>query len=726
MEQEKKHQPFIEVTSSREDAAAASGEIQPSAVRATEKDEGTTHSGDVELHNTVAADTDLAGGSTEDSSKVQNNDDDSEQKRNLSEARESINTLRGRVRTGARRQASSDYKERLRKRMEKEKKKLALKELARKSKQTSQRRSFGQSKENDIYYVDEETESQTSSPVRFKTRSSRTRSKTRARSLEIDEVFKEQEISEGFGRSYGSKNKARPVRQRPSPRRNKISESSTDSTESRPTRFKPRRPSFSTRNRFKSRNDERIQPAVSTPATTVKPTQTKNTASAPTKSVADSSVKPKIVFKKFNRFERPDLRKSLRNKFFAKRPDLKRPEVKKPEPEEKSTKEIEEIEKQSEADDLAIPGDNDSAQSALVPSIIDDENILQNLENEEIRLERLLTTLEVSTLHPQEMSEEYLEVATIRSPYTFNIEDNQKSTRFITITKTNTRSSEINPSNSFTSTFPSGSVRPSPTIRPSAPVSSTPLFDIASIPAPENILASSEAPPYEAVLQGSSDVEFLAPLTLTSSLHQATPPLKTVTESLSTVETVVKRSILPVVWGTESSLYTLSQTYTITKVVTAVKTVPPMELYEFSPEHSFADFDTLFEEAGSENRESLLPGELEFSDQDNFGLEGPSLIRVEPPEEFLEDFDLIGTKFDHTEKNNEQDKVESFVPVESQPTPSLPDLGLAGLGVTPEQLLYLQLLQNPLAALGIGGGLGKQVLRFNILHSVLLKLASPR
>jgi len=39
-----------------------------------------------------------------------------------------------------------------------------------------------------------------------------------------------------------------------------------------------------------------------------------------------------------------------------------------------------------------------------------------------------------------------------------------------------------------------------------------------------------------------------------------------------------------------------------------------MELYEFSPENSFADFDNLFEEAGSENRESLLPGELEFSD----------------------------------------------------------------------------------------------------------------
>jgi len=42
-------------------------------------------------------------------------------------------------------------------------------------------------------------------------------------------------------------------------------------------------------------------------------------------------------------------------------------------------------------------------------------------------------------------------------------------------------------------------------------------------------------------------------------------------------------------------------------------------------------------------------------------------------------------------------------PAQTQATPSLPDQGLAALGITPEQLLYLQLLQNPLAALGIGG-----------------------
>ena len=95
--------------------------------------------------------------------------------------------------------------------------------------------------------------------------------------------------------------------------------------------------------------------------------------------------------------------------------------------------------------------------------------------------------------------------------------------------------------------------------------------------------------------------------------------------------------------GSETSLYTLSQTYEVTKYgfllfytfymnktqrhllnifltnlfrhVTAVKTIPPLELYEFSPSKSFADIDALFQEAGSENREHLLPGELEFSDQ---------------------------------------------------------------------------------------------------------------
>merc|ERR1719479_50214 len=254
----------------------------------------------------------------------------------------------------------------------------------------------------------------------------------------------------------------------------------------------------------------------------------------------------------------------------------------------------------------------------------------------------------------------------------------------------------ISPSKSFTST-PSSSIQPSPSL------SSTPLFDTNSIPPPENILATSSSPYDNIDIQGSSDLEFLAPITLTSSLHEATPPLKTVTETLSTVETLVKKSILPVIIGEElTSLFTLSQTYSITRIVTAVKTVPPMDLFDFNPQQSFADFDTLFEGAGSENRESLLPGELEFSDQDNFGLEGPSIVKVAPPHEFLDDLDIIGTKFDFVdqmEKHNNPDLLQlkgSAPSLESSQAPAQVP------GVTPEQLLYLQLLSNPLAALGIG------------------------
>ena len=437
-----------------------------------------------------------------------------------------------------------------------------------------------------------------------------------------------------------------------------------------------------------------------------------------------------VVIKKFNKFKRPDYRKTLLKKLFDKRPDIKERIEQRKENDRLAQEAAEEVEEEEAGDkhvieaddDLAFPDDHESSPSALVPSIVDDEDILQNIDNEEIRLERLLTTLEVSTLYPKELTEEYLEIATIRSPYTFNIEENEKSTRFITITKSMTKSMDISPSHSFTS--PPSASSSVADIRPSSV--SKPLFDTNSIPAPENILASTSLPQdSETLLQGSSDIEYLAPLTLTASLHQATPPLKTVTETLSTMETMTKKSILPVIFGEdESSLFTLTQTYSVTRIVTAVKTVPPMELYEFNPHQNFADFDALFEEAGSERRESLLPGELEFSDQDDFGLEGPNVVKVAPPSDFVKDLDLIGSKFDFVdqmEKHNNPDLVQlkpsspsiessqgsgglfSSTPTQPQSTPSLPDQGLAALGITPEQLLYLQLLQNPLAALGIGG-----------------------
>ena len=504
-----------------------------------------------------------------------------------------------------RQSAHSDFEERIRQRLQKEKQKLALKELALKSSS-----SRGKSRSYKL--------AETSGPERTSRFDSSFRDRSRSR--------------------YHHKT-------RDSGYTNKDSSSSSTSS-----RFKPSRTSYSTRNRFKSVITDRID--------VVKPALLKPSISKPRYATSTRSEIPELTFKKF---ERPNVKKNFLNKYFPR------------------------------------------------PNIFKNQNTEEredgplNIENEEIQFERLLTTLDVSTSYPGELTDQYLEVATIRSPYTFNIEDNEKSTRFITITKSLTKTMEISPSKSFTST-PSSSIHPSPSL------SSTPLFDTNSIPPPENILATSSTPYDNVDIQGSSDVEFLAPITLTSSLHEATPPLKTVTETLSTVETLVKKSILPVIIGEDiTSLFTLSQTYSITRIVTAVKTVPPMDLFEFNPQQSFADFDTLFEGAGSENRESLLPGELEFSDQDNFGLEGPSIVKVAPPHEFLDDLDIIGTKFDFVdqmEKHNNPDLLQlkgSAPSLESSQAPAQVP------GVTPEQLLYLQLLSNPLAALGIGAGFKPQV-----------------
>ena len=94
-----------------------------------------------------------------------------------------------------------------------------------------------------------------------------------------------------------------------------------------------------------------------------------------------------------------------------------------------------------------------------------------------------------------------------------------------------------------------------------------------------------------------------------------------------------------------------------------------MKPYDFIPTSAFTDLGNVLEEAGSEKREeqllpgtqlfnftrstssrtyqtinnTSLPGELEFSDQEDFS-EGPHEIRVRPPPGFADDLSLIGSK----------------------------------------------------------------------------------
>jgi len=74
--------------------------------------------------------------------------------------------------------------------------------------------------------------------------------------------------------------------------------------------------------------------------------------------------------------------------------------------------------------------------------------------------------------------------------------------------------------------------------------------------------------------------------------------------------------------------------------------------------------------------------------------------------------------FSHNNQNNNpliEPSFSSVQPTHETKNPQViqqvtPSINLNNLGISPEQLLYLQLLQNPLAALGLGGGLQPQVI----------------
>ena len=236
---------------------------------------------------------------------------------------------------------------------------------------------------------------------------------------------------------------------------------------------------------------------------------------------------------------------------------------------------------------------------------------------------------------------------------------------------------------------------------------------------------TSSGPEYSDV-DLSSSIETLQAVVIASS-KGPTPALKTVTETFTSTELVLKTSILPIVVNGNTKLHTLTQSFKVTRLIEAVKTLPP---FEFIPTSAFTNFDNVLEEAGSEKREQLLPGELEFSDQDDFSsLEGPHEIRVKPPPGFnKDDFSLLGSKFEQQANQETQPQLQpsignAFNQASINPfanllggqvpnpqvtnTPALPNLGnfnpLAGL--TPDQLrqlALLQYLQNPAFGFGFG------------------------
>ncbi|XP_034230027.1 uncharacterized protein LOC117638920 [Thrips palmi] len=296
-------------------------------------------------------------------------------------------------------------------------------------------------------------------------------------------------------------------------------------------------------------------------------------------------------------------------------------------------------------------------------------------------------TIKVQISTPADFRDTYYEIATIRSPYTFQV-GNNKNTRFITVTSTFERTLE-----------PSTTVEPSvqPTLSPSEPLT-------------ENILASTTAAAYDKRLAlEAATLATLPPIALAPD--QATPPLQTETETFSTTQVLLKTHILPVVRGPQNTtLYTLVQTYSVTRLVTAIKTLPPMEVYQFVPSKTLTDLNTRLDEAGSE-----LHLELDFGDDGNAedDDENPAAVmaRIAP------DLDLanVGQEFDPSDVDRQRPKkahqsgspanaVQSPTEAPTTPPPSTPNPNAANPALSPEHLQQLALLRflNPQAAAALG------------------------
>lgn len=181
-----------------------------------------------------------------------------------------------------------------------------------------------------------------------------------------------------------------------------------------------------------------------------------------------------------------------------------------------------------------------------------------------------------------------------------------------------------------------------------------------------------------------------------------TPPLETLTETFSTTQTMLKTHILPVLHegGGNATSYTLIQTYMITRLVTATKTLPPMDAYHFNPSKALKEFNSKLDEAGSE-----LNLELDFGDDNEEDEE--SNIRHALPDDL--DLANIGSAFDISEvdKSNlpeghlrPKKKTTPKPTTETPTTPATANIDPFMQNLSPEQLQQLALLRflNPAAA----------------------------
>ncbi|XP_032512211.2 uncharacterized protein LOC116766471 isoform X2 [Danaus plexippus] len=272
-------------------------------------------------------------------------------------------------------------------------------------------------------------------------------------------------------------------------------------------------------------------------------------------------------------------------------------------------------------------------------------------------------TLKVEISTPADFKDVYYEIATLKSPYVFQV-GRVKNTRIITVTSTIEKK-----------------------IEPTFIINSQSTLNE---PLTENILATASPYGKDHYLLDSS-IATLPAITLSSDVE--TPPLETVTETFSTTQNMLKTHILPIVRDANlTSSLTFIQTYQVTRFVTATKTLPPMDFFQFIPSKTLKEFNSKLDEAGSE-----LHLELDFGDsnEDEDGVPR----RVFPP-----DLDLanIGSNFDLTEIDKYRDNHLRLKKAHGQSkgnqVTETPNPSTAALSPEQAQQLALLRLLNPAAA----------------------------
>ncbi|XP_066245650.1 uncharacterized protein [Euwallacea similis] len=309
--------------------------------------------------------------------------------------------------------------------------------------------------------------------------------------------------------------------------------------------------------------------------------------------------------------------------------------------------------------------------SESIATIIDDESATENrVDSPSLPLETL--KVEIST--PADFKDVYYEIATIKSPYTFQV-GNVKNTRYITVTSTFEKSLESSEATS--------------TLSPTEPLT-------------ENILATTSNYAKDNNLDAS--IATLPPIYLASDV--ATPPLETLTETFSTTQTMLKTHILPVIRSVnDTTSSTLVQTYLITRLVTATKTLPPMEAYHFNPSKTLNEFNSRLDEAGSE-----FNLEFEFGDSNEQDEDGV------PKKILPADLDLAYVGTDFKLPDSDKAKFEKELKKKKKNEVQLSQAQQPGL--SPDQLQQLALLRllNPAAAQGQVITTSKPVLKVETLY----------